>query len=119
MVQEQVRVRSAVRSAQLREIELGLLRRRQERAPRGFQARLRPSEKDAVAAVPGRVVLGEHDPSLATGRNRVDAPSGNGHRGLAHADVLARRAVECGTPAYDKIVKRWGTSIIGLGFGPS
>jgi len=33
---------------------------------------------------------------------------------IIDADVLARRAVECGTPAYDKIVKRWGTSIIGL-----
>lgn len=32
---------------------------------------------------------------------------------IIDADVLARRAVEAGTPAYDKIVKRWGTSIIG------
>ena len=32
---------------------------------------------------------------------------------IIDADVLARRAVEFGTPAYDKIVKRWGTSIIG------
>lgn len=32
---------------------------------------------------------------------------------IIDADVLARRAVEAGTPAYEKIVKRWGTSIIG------
>jgi dephospho-CoA kinase len=32
---------------------------------------------------------------------------------IIDADVLARRAVEHGTPAYDRIVKRWGTSILG------
>jgi len=32
---------------------------------------------------------------------------------IIDADVLARRAVEFGTPAYGRIVKRWGTSIIG------
>jgi dephospho-CoA kinase len=32
---------------------------------------------------------------------------------IIDADVLARRAVELGTPAYDRIVKRWGTSIVG------
>jgi dephospho-CoA kinase len=31
---------------------------------------------------------------------------------IVDADVLARRAVELGTPAYDKIVARWGTSIL-------
>ena len=33
---------------------------------------------------------------------------------IIDADVLARRAVELGTPAYEKIVRRWGTSIVGL-----
>lgn len=33
---------------------------------------------------------------------------------IIDADVLARRAVEAGTPAYEKIVERWGTSILGL-----
>ena len=33
---------------------------------------------------------------------------------IIDADVLARRAVEAGTPAYEKIVERWGTSIVGL-----
>ena len=33
---------------------------------------------------------------------------------IIDADVLARRAVEYGTPAYEQIVRRWGTSIIGL-----
>ena len=28
------------------------------------------------------------------------------------ADVLARRAVELGTPAYDRIVSRWGRSVL-------
>lgn len=31
---------------------------------------------------------------------------------IIDADVLARRAVEVGTPAYQKIVERWGTSIL-------
>jgi dephospho-CoA kinase len=31
---------------------------------------------------------------------------------IIDADVLSRRAVELGTPAYDKIVRRWGTSIL-------
>jgi dephospho-CoA kinase len=32
---------------------------------------------------------------------------------IIDADVLARRAVEADTPAYEKIVERWGTSIVG------
>ncbi|MDB4881295.1 MAG: Dephospho-CoA kinase, partial [Gemmatimonadetes bacterium] len=31
---------------------------------------------------------------------------------IIDADVLARRAVEVGTPAYKAIVERWGTSIL-------
>ena len=31
---------------------------------------------------------------------------------IIDADVLARRAVERGTPAYDKIVRRWGTAVL-------
>ena len=31
---------------------------------------------------------------------------------IIDADVLARRAVEQGTAAYDKIVKRWGQSVL-------
>jgi dephospho-CoA kinase len=31
---------------------------------------------------------------------------------IVDADVLARRAVELGTPGYDKIVARWGTEIL-------
>ena len=30
---------------------------------------------------------------------------------IIDADVLARRAVELGTPAYDKIVARWGAAV--------
>jgi dephospho-CoA kinase len=30
---------------------------------------------------------------------------------IIDADVLARRAVELGTPAFDKIVKRWGDQV--------
>jgi dephospho-CoA kinase len=33
---------------------------------------------------------------------------------IIDADILARRVVEFGAPAYDRIVKRWGTSIVGL-----
>ena len=31
---------------------------------------------------------------------------------IIDADVLARRAVELGTPAYDQIVKRWGDAVV-------
>ena len=31
---------------------------------------------------------------------------------IIDADVLSRRAVELGTPAYEKIVSRWGTAIL-------
>src|SRR5262245_26299516 len=31
---------------------------------------------------------------------------------VVDADVLARRAVELGTPAYDKIVARWGSAVL-------
>ena len=31
---------------------------------------------------------------------------------IIDADVLARRAVELGTPGYDKIVARWGTDVL-------
>ena len=31
---------------------------------------------------------------------------------IIDADVLSRRAVEVGTPAYEKIVRRWGTAIV-------
>jgi dephospho-CoA kinase len=34
---------------------------------------------------------------------------------IIDADVLARRAVELGTPAYEQIVGRWGTSIVAPG----
>jgi dephospho-CoA kinase len=36
---------------------------------------------------------------------------------IIDADVLARRAVEVGTPAYKSIVERWGTSILEPGGG--
>jgi dephospho-CoA kinase len=31
---------------------------------------------------------------------------------IIDADVLARRAVELGTPAYDRIVQRWGDAVV-------
>jgi len=31
---------------------------------------------------------------------------------IIDADVLARRAVELGTAAYDQIVKRWGPAVL-------
>lgn len=36
---------------------------------------------------------------------------------IIDADVLARRAVETGTPAFRAIVERWGTSILGADGG--
>jgi dephospho-CoA kinase len=51
--------------------------------------------------------------NIASGKSTVAQLLSERGATIIDADVLARRAVEFGTRAYDKIVKRWGTSIVG------
>jgi dephospho-CoA kinase len=52
--------------------------------------------------------------NIGSGKSTVSQLLSERGATIIDADVLARRAVEAGTPAYEKIVKRWGTSIVGL-----
>jgi dephospho-CoA kinase len=52
--------------------------------------------------------------NIGSGKSTVSQLLSERGATIIDADVLSRRAVELGTPAYEKIVKRWGTSIIGL-----
>ena len=51
--------------------------------------------------------------NIASGKSTVAQLLSERGATIIDADVLARRAVELGTPAYEKIVRRWGTSIVG------
>jgi dephospho-CoA kinase len=50
--------------------------------------------------------------NIASGKTTVAQLFSERGATIIDADVLARRAVERGTPAYDAIVKRWGTSVL-------
>ena len=50
--------------------------------------------------------------NIASGKSAVAAMLVARGATLIDADVLARRAVRVGTPAYDAIVKRWGNSVL-------
>ena len=50
--------------------------------------------------------------NIASGKSTVAQLFSERGATIVDADILARRAVETGTPAYDRIVKRWGTSIL-------
>ena len=51
--------------------------------------------------------------NIGSGKSTVDQLLSERGATIIDADVLARRAVEIGTPAYRSIVERWGTSILG------
>jgi dephospho-CoA kinase len=51
--------------------------------------------------------------NIGSGKSTVDQLLSERGATIIDADVLARRAVEIGTPAYRAIVERWGTSILG------
>jgi dephospho-CoA kinase len=51
--------------------------------------------------------------NIGSGKSTVDQLLSERGATIIDADVLARRAVEIGTPAYKSIVERWGTSILG------
>lgn len=50
--------------------------------------------------------------NIASGKSTVAQLLSERGATIIDADVLARRAVERGTSAFDAIVKRWGTSIL-------
>jgi dephospho-CoA kinase len=51
--------------------------------------------------------------NIGSGKSTVDQLLSERGATIIDADVLARRAVEIGTPGYRSIVERWGTSILG------
>ena len=51
--------------------------------------------------------------NIGSGKSTVDQLLSERGATIIDADVLSRRAVEIGTPAYKSIVERWGTSILG------
>ena len=50
--------------------------------------------------------------NIASGKSTVAQLFSERGATIVDADILARRAVEVGTPAYQRIVRRWGTSIL-------
>jgi dephospho-CoA kinase len=52
--------------------------------------------------------------NIAAGKSTVSQLLSERGATIIDADILARRAVERGTPAYDKIVQRWGSTVLGL-----
>jgi dephospho-CoA kinase len=50
--------------------------------------------------------------NIGSGKSTVDQLLSERGATIIDSDVLARRAVELGTPAYAAIVERWGTSIL-------
>ena len=53
--------------------------------------------------------------NIASGKSTVSRLLSERGATIIDADVLARRVVEEGTPAYDEIVRRWGTSVVAPG----
>src|SRR6185503_6221539 len=50
--------------------------------------------------------------NIASGKSTVAQLLSEHGATIIDADVLARRAVEVGTPGYDKIVQRWGHAVL-------
>jgi len=51
--------------------------------------------------------------NIAAGKSTVAQLLSERGATIVDADILARRAVERGTQAYDKIVQRWGSTVLG------
>lgn len=51
--------------------------------------------------------------NIAAGKSTVAQLLSERGATIIDADILARRAVERGTAAYDKIVQRWGSTVLG------
>jgi len=52
--------------------------------------------------------------NIASGKSTVARLLSERGATIIDADVLARRVVEPGMPAFDEIVKRWGTEVVSL-----
>jgi dephospho-CoA kinase len=52
--------------------------------------------------------------NIAAGKSTVAQLLSERGATIIDADILARRAVERGTAAYDKIVQTWGSTVLGL-----
>lgn len=50
--------------------------------------------------------------NIAAGKSTVAQLLSERGATIVDADILARRAVERGTPAYDKIVQHWGSAVL-------
>lgn len=50
--------------------------------------------------------------NIASGKSTVARLFGNRGATIIDADILSRRAVEVGTPAYDAIINRWGSAVL-------
>ena len=50
--------------------------------------------------------------NIAAGKSTVAQLLSERGATIIDADILARRAVERGTPAYDKIVRHWGSAVL-------
>jgi dephospho-CoA kinase len=50
--------------------------------------------------------------NIGSGKSSVSRLLADHGATIVDADVLARRAVELGTPAYDLIVSRWGSTVL-------
>jgi dephospho-CoA kinase len=50
--------------------------------------------------------------NIASGKSTVARLLSERGATIIDADVLSRRAVEPGTPAYDRIVERWGSEVV-------
>jgi dephospho-CoA kinase len=51
--------------------------------------------------------------NIAAGKSTVAQLLSERGATIIDADILSRRAVERGTPAYDKIVRQWGSTVLG------
>src|SRR5918912_1628705 len=50
--------------------------------------------------------------NIASGKSTVARMLAERGATIIDADVLARRAVETGTPAYAKVLERWGSKVV-------
>lgn len=67
----------------------------------------------SLTANPDPMLLVGLTGNIAAGKSTVAQLLSERGATIIDADILARRAVERGTPAYDKIVRQWGSAVLG------
>src|SRR5215216_1628371 len=82
----------------------------------GIPPNFAPARHDLGAAVspsmlPAMLLVGLTG-NIASGKSTVSRLFSERGATIIDSDVLARRAVEIGTPAYDEIVRRWGDEVV-------